>query len=83
MPQNTGKVVAAEWDFEGDGTFPVSGKFNAADKTSSRVTIKATYTFSKPGTYFPNLRVASQRMGDAKTPYTRIQNLDRVRVVVQ
>ena len=31
----------------------------------------------------PTLRVASQRQGDAKTLYTRIQNLDRVRVVVE
>jgi len=53
------------------------------DKTGSTVTVKTAYTFTKPGTYFPTLRVASQRQGDAKTAYTRIQNLDRVRVVVK
>jgi plastocyanin len=82
VPPHTGTVVAAEWDFEGAGTFPVAGKFSPVDKTASRVTLSTTYTFSKPGTYFPTLRAVSQRQGDAQTPYARIQNLGRVRVAV-
>ena len=98
VPKGMGKVVAASWNFEGlpedmvktsgwnfetSNVFPVKGKFTPTDKTGSRVTVKTIYTFAKPGTYFPTLRVASQREGDAKTPFTRIQNLDRVRVVVK
>ena len=98
VPKGMGKVVAAAWNFEGlpddigktsgwsfetSNVFPVKGTFTPADKIGSRVTLKTTYTFTKPGTYFPTLRVASQREGDAKTPFTRIQNLDRVRVVVK
>ena len=98
VPANRGKIVAAAWNFEGltkeiepaagwdfagSDIFPVAAKITPLDKTGTRVTIKTTYTFSKPGTYFPSLRVASQRLGDNKTPYTRIQNLDRVRVVVK
>jgi hypothetical protein len=83
VPQNTGKIVSAEWDFEGAGTFPVAGKLILTDKTGSLGIIETTYTFSKPGTYFSTLRVASQRYGDEKTIFTRIQNLDRVRVVVK
>jgi hypothetical protein len=45
--------------------------------------VKATHAFAKPGTYFATLRAISQRQGDAKTPYARIQNLARVRVVVK
>jgi len=82
LPSNTGKIVAAQWDFESAGTFPEAGKFTPGDNNGSHVTVKATHTFSKPGTYFTTLRVASQRQGDATTPYTRIQNLERVRVVV-
>lgn len=82
VPLHTGKVVAAEWDFDGSGTFSKMGTFTPTDKTGARVTLKTTYRFAKPGTYFPTLRVASQRQGDAKTPFARIQNLDRVRVVV-
>ena len=39
--------------------------------------------FDRPGTYFIALRGASQRPGDAKSPYGVIRNLDRVRVVVR
>jgi hypothetical protein len=55
----------------------------AIDKTGTHATVKTTYTFSKPGTYFPVIKVASQREGDKKTPYTLIKNLTRVRVVVK
>jgi plastocyanin len=82
VPPHTGEVVAAEWDFEGAGTFPVAGKFIPVGETASRVTLKTTSTFSTPGTYFPTLGAASGRQGDAKTPYARIQNPGRVRVVV-
>jgi hypothetical protein len=98
VPKNMGKVVVAAWHFEGEpddiskragwsfetsGTFPIKGEITPSDKTGSRVALKTTYTFSKKGTYFPTLRVASQREGDARTTFTRIQNLDRVRVVVK
>jgi hypothetical protein len=81
VPPNAGKVVAAEWDFEGTGTFPVAGKFTA-DKNSLSVNVQATYAFAKAGTYFVTLRGTSQRDGDANTLYTRIRNLGRVRVEV-
>ena len=83
LPPNTGKIVAAEWDFEEAGTFPVEGKFISTNKSGSHATLKTTYTFSKAGTYFTTLRIISQREGDAKTPYARIQNLERVRVVIE
>ncbi len=96
VPKDRGKIVYAAWNFEGlpkemetgksfdlSNAFPVRAFSHQADKTGSRVTLKTTYTFTKPGTYFPTLRVASQREGDSKTPFTRIQNLDRVRVVVK
>ena len=79
VPPHTGKVVAAEWDFEGDGSFPVKETFSA----NADVSLKTAYKFSKPGTYFVTLRVASQRQGDGKTVFARIQNLERVRVVVK
>jgi hypothetical protein len=85
LPPNTGKIVGAEWDFEGQGTFPVvqqlaEGKSNAA---GSRVTLTATHSFPKPGTYYPALRASSQREGNASTIFARVQNLGRVRVVVK
>jgi hypothetical protein len=79
VPTGMGKVVAAEWDFEGRGTYPVG-----ADVTpQERVSLSASHAYSKPGTYFPALRITSQREGNKTTPYARIQNLARVRVVVK
>ena len=78
VPPAAGKVVAAEWDFEGEGDFPVQSEL----KPSARVELTRQYTFSAPGTYFPALRASTHKTGDANTPYARIQNLGRVRVVV-
>lgn len=77
VPPGAGTLISAEWDFEGKGDFPVVEKL-----VDSRLTLKATYSFAKPGTYFPTLRVTSQRQGDCQTPFARIYNLDRARVVV-
>lgn len=83
VPENAGKVVSAEWDFEGLGNFELKEKSIAFDEKTAIAKLKTTYTFKKAGTYFPTLRVASQRDGDAKTPFALIRNLDRVRVVVK
>jgi hypothetical protein len=80
VPPNAGPVVAAEWDFEGVGIYPVALRIDAPQPA---LTISATYAFSKPGTYFPVLRATSQREGDTKTAYGRVQNIARVRVVIR
>ena len=67
-PPGTGKVVAAEWDLLGAGDYPVAGQLAAP---GASVSVKTTYSYSKPGTYFPVLRVTSQRDGDAESPYAR------------
>lgn len=83
VPPMTGKVVEAKWDFDGTGDFSTKGKLNADDMPASHVELQMDHSFTKPGTYFVSLRVVAQRDGDAKTPYTQIYNLERVRVVVQ
>lgn len=80
-PLGTGAIVAAEWDFDGTGTFAVKADLPAADHGEAEVS--ATHRFDRPGTYFPVLRAFSQRTGDEETPYARIANLARVRVVVE
>jgi hypothetical protein len=47
-----------------------------------QATADQRHSFTAPGTYFPTVRVAAHRDGDGTTPYARIQNLARVRVVV-
>ncbi|WP_425826616.1 PKD domain-containing protein [Streptomyces fractus] len=78
-PPGTGKVVATDWDFKGDGEF-TSRPFGPPSGT---VETSASYTYTEPGTYFPSLRAVSQREGDTKTPYATVQNLGRMRVVVR
>ena len=80
MPPGAGKVVSAEWDFAGTGLFPDSADIGAP---STSVSLTAEHSFSAPGTWFAGLRVAGQREGRADTPYGRVQNIARVRVVVE
>lgn len=78
VPPHAGRVVAAEWDLAGTGSFtPV-----AIGRSRQTVEVRATFTYTTPGTYFPVLRATAQRDGDPDAPYARVQNLGRVRVVV-
>jgi hypothetical protein len=79
MPPGAGKVVSAEWDFEGAGQFADPAEIGAP---AEAVSLTASHSFSGPGTWFAVLRVAGQREGSADTPYGRVMNLARVRVVV-
>lgn len=79
-PPGVGGVISAEWDFEGAGTFAVKSRVKAGEPET---TVSASHRFDKPGTYFVVLRGASQRDGDAKTPYAVLENIDRLRVIVR
>jgi hypothetical protein len=81
VPLGTGKVVWAAWDLDGSGKFTTSAVL--PKKPQAKATIRTSVSFDKPGTYFVTLRVASERSGDAASPYARIMNLGRARVVVE
>jgi hypothetical protein len=77
-PPGTGVIVSAAWDFTGSGAFtPVT-----LGRPGSSLTISGSHRYAKPGTYYVSLKVASSRQGGAD-PFARVENLDRVRVVVQ
>lgn len=78
VPPGTGEVVGTEWDFLGTGSFTAS----SFERGSQTFEIEATFTYKTPGTYFPSLRVTSQRDGDPNTTFAKVENLGRVRVVV-
>lgn len=80
VPPGSGSIVAAQWDLDGTGNF---AKSSPVRRGARGATVTLTWRFAKPGTYFPTLRAISQRAGDGATPYARIQNLARVRVVVR
>ncbi|MGC4054534.1 MAG: hypothetical protein QM757_36100 [Paludibaculum sp.] len=79
VPPHTGQLVAIEWDAEGTGRFePASLAGEGAE-----VAVKLQHAYTRPGTWFAVLRATSQREGDGASPYARIGNLARVRVVVR
>lgn len=80
VPPGAGLIISVEWDFEGNGDFPVKQPLRA---TSKHVEVEIGYAFSQAGTYFPAVRASANREGNANTPHARIQNLGRVRVVVR
>jgi hypothetical protein len=82
-PPGSGSVVRAEWDFEGSGEYLRKETLSQSKAQQERLTLRTTYTFDKPGTYFPALRIGSHREGKSDSEYAVVQNLDRVRVVVR
>ena len=79
VPAGAGSIIAAEWDFDGRGSFP---EHSTVPEDAKSLTVSVTHRFDTPGTYFSTLRGVSQRQGDRNTPYARIENLGRMRVVV-
>jgi hypothetical protein len=79
-PPGAGKIVKAEWDFDGASRFTVR---RPLVRIGRKVELDESYTYTQPGTYFPVVRVTSERSGDANTPFGLVQNLARVRVVVR
>jgi hypothetical protein len=82
VPPGTGTIIAAEWDFEGEGDFPVKEPLTNEDLSYESKRFTHEYAFAAPGTYFPALRVTAQRLGQVDNPHGRVMNLGRVRVVV-
>ena len=80
VPQGTGEIVSVEWDFLGDGGF-IDTDFDLLPDGSWAA--NAIFTYNETGTYLPQVRVASHRDGDPATPFARIYNLGRARVIVE
>ena len=79
-PPGTGTIVSAEWDFDGSGEYAISS--SVLDGSCSLLRVAATHTFTERGTFFPALRVRTQRNSNMRKSHARIENLGRVRVVV-
>ena len=78
-PPGAGKVVSVEWDMDGSGIFASKAEIGAPAES---VSVSLDHAFTAPGMHFAVLRAAVQREGDAATPYGRLLNIARVRVVV-
>ena len=80
MPPDAGSVVAAQWSATGTGDFAPAV---LAPGGASQWTTSTTVRYEQPGTYYPVLRVSTQREANASDPFTHVDNLARVRVVVE
>ena len=69
--------MALEWDFDGAGRFPVRETVEPAEA----VVVERRWSAPERGTYFPVVRAVAHRDGDAASPFARLRNLARVRVV--
>lgn len=85
IPQGMGKLVDAEWSLDNSKQYIRKADLAKAkvSQDGTQVELATTVEYSSSGTYFPTIKVASERKGDAKRIYTRAENLDRVRVVVK
>ncbi|MQY21440.1 hypothetical protein NRB20_45510 [Nocardia sp. RB20] len=79
VPPGQGKIVDIAWNYTGTGAFKT---IQLTGSPRESIDVTKTFTFDKPGTYFPALLATAQRGGDANARYTRVQNLGRMRVVV-
>ena len=79
VPPGSGTIVAVEWDFDGQGGFPVHEDVDGTDTAGKWA---RTHTYDAPGTYFATARVCSNREGDVQGEFRRLPNLASVRIVV-
>lgn len=80
-PRGSGKITFAAWDFERTNDFSHGEKLELS-QNGERAFVHATHVFTKPGTYFPVIKVKSNRKGELSDYFTQCKNLDRVRVIV-
>lgn len=78
VPEKGGHIEEAKWDFEMTGTFGESGNLTVLENGGAIAV--ASHVFQTPGTYFPVVKVASNKMQEDS--FTRVWNQDRVRIVV-
>lgn len=85
IPEGMGKLVDAEWCFDNSKKYTQKVDLSKAkaSKDGSQIEFTTTKSYANPGTYFPTIKVSSERKGDASRIYTWASNLDRVRVVVK
>lgn len=84
LPKGSGELDEVTWDFEASDSFMPSGTVSSVvwnDEGIGTATAETSFTFTKPGTYFPVIKVASNR--NAGDIFTRIRNQARMRVVVK
>lgn len=80
LPGSIGEVTAIEWSRSGRDNFEKED-VNELGPQQPVIQVQRTFSYDKPGTYFPVLRATVERNpGNASG---HVMNLDRIRVVVR
>jgi hypothetical protein len=77
-PPHAGAIVSVAWDLDGDGRFDIIEEVEPAE----RIVLSRTLSFASPGERFVAVRVTTQGEGNPSSPWARIDNVARARVVV-
>ena len=72
------EIVELWWDLDGTGAFSLGGKVSPQPKLVQ----DWEHVFTEPGTHFVTVRVVAQRSGQAPSPFARVSNLARARILV-
>lgn len=86
IPRGQGKVVKAEWCLDDSQEYTRTVDLGQAQYSNDgeHLEFDTTISYDQPGTWFPTVRICSERKGRAQTAsYVQIPNLGKVRVVVK
>ncbi|MDB5424321.1 MAG: hypothetical protein JWQ29_1737 [Phenylobacterium sp.] len=79
VPPGAGTIIGLQWDFEGQGTWPLKPEMTGKE---SRLEASTTHVYDKPGVYFATALVTAHRDGEVGAAHRLINNLASARVVV-
>lgn len=82
VPEKGGKITYIDFSFEGETEYSERGRLEFIEDRS-KVISKTSHIYNTPGTYFAVARAKSNLNGDSEDIFTQIQNLSRVRVIVE
>ena len=84
VPEGAGVITSAAFDFYNEAEFAHTTEIipQTSGGPLTKASVSAEAVYDTPGTYFPVLRVAANRVGDGNDAYTQVKNIARVRVVV-
>jgi hypothetical protein len=81
VPAGSGTLIAARWDFDGSGRYPM--QHGEVDGSATSINLSVEHTYDAPGTYFATVLVESHRAGDVHATNRRIPNIASARIIVE
>ena len=81
VPAHGGSVTRVAWDYECTNDWSEETAFDR--KENGGASAVSTHVFTKPGVYYPVVKVQSSRTGNTEDIFVQCRNLDRVKVEVE